>query len=132
MLSPKSLALSLLLVLACAQAQAARLVCETSSRHSFFSAELDSSNFATTEFFDLTDAELRVEFAVASRLSCAGHSLSDDLSCVGHWFGLPGNAVEFAVRNENGQLRGRIHNLARAADPAATTGEHLQFVCQVE
>lgn len=131
MLSTKSLVLCLLCVLTIAQAQAARLVCTSASRHTFFRADLDSSNYATEEFFDLKDAELRVEFAVASNLRCAGHSLRETISCVGHWFDMPGQLVEFEIQDQDGQLVGTIHNLVRSKD-TGRIGDRKKFDCEVE
>lgn len=131
MLSMKSLLFTLLFVSACAEAQAARLRCTSASRHTFFRAELDSSNYATEEFFDLKDAELRVEFAVASNLRCAGHSLGETISCVGHWFDQADQLVEFQIQEQDGQLVGTIHNLVRSKDTGLIDSRR-KFVCGID
>lgn len=132
MLSVKFLIMSLIGLMISSEVIASTLKCNSYSRHTYFTATMDSTNYASENVFDLKNVNIVVEYASARNMSCAGHNLNNEISCVGHWFDRPGAIVEFNIQKIDDKLLGKIQNLKNISDSHFGIGEGLEFECEVE
>jgi hypothetical protein len=79
-------------------AGAATLECGSDSLEKF-TVDLDSSGYRQrdTLLFWARDAHIRVGYATAEQMTCAGHTLGD-LHCVGFWFGVQDHVAQVRMR----------------------------------
>lgn len=132
MLSVKFVIMSFIGLLISSEVIASTLTCTSYSRHTHFTATMDSTNYASESFFDLKNVNLVVEYASARNMSCAGHNLKNEISCVGHWFDRAGAIVEFNIKKIEDKHIGTIRNLKNISDSQFGIGEGLEFECEVE